>query len=108
MALLQFLLRSLKVPATDAFDPRDPDQFQSAVVWLENTKVRHYPEPDRHPLKSNDPAVWRAALDKYLTEVECPIKGEASNQPAVLQWLLTHAGAAAAAAFACALAKLCA
>lgn len=97
MSLLQFLLRSLKYPRADSFNPDDPGQFQAVLVWLENTKVRQYPMDGRQQLQSGDPAEWRAALQKYLADLECPIKPDAANHRAVLQWLLTHAGAMAAA-----------
>ncbi|EFN59917.1 hypothetical protein CHLNCDRAFT_18675 [Chlorella variabilis] len=91
MSLLQFLLRSLKYPRADSFNPDDPGQFQAVLVWLENTKVRQYPMDGRQQLQSGDPAEWRAALQKYLADLECPIKPDAANHRAVLQWLLTHA-----------------
>lgn len=91
--MLNFLLRSLKYPRAEGFNPDEPAQLQAAVVWLENTKVRQYPIDGRAALQSPDPAAWQAALTKYLTDLECPLRPEAGNQRAVLQWLASHAGA---------------
>ena len=91
--MLNFLLRSLKYPRAEGFNADDPAQFQAAVVWLENTKVRQYPIDGRAALQSPDPAAWQAALAKYLTDLECPLRPEAGNHRAVLQWLASHAGA---------------
>ena len=93
MAILNFLLRSLKYPRLECFNADDPAHFQAAVVWLENTKVRQYPIDGRAALQSPDPAVWQAALTKYLADLECPLRLEAGNHRAVLQWLASHAGA---------------
>lgn len=92
MSALPFLLRALKYPRADSFSPDDPAQFQAAVVWLENTKVRRYPIDSRGALQSPDPSIWQAALQQYLQDLECPVRLEGANQRAVLQWLLTHAG----------------
>ena len=95
MSLLPFLLRSLKYRQLEGFNPDDPAQFQAVVVWLENTKVRQYPIDGRRQLQNPDKGRWHAALRKYLADLEAPIKFDGSNQRPVLQWLLTHAGAAA-------------
>ncbi len=92
MAMLNFLLRSLKYPRLEGFNADDPSHFQAAVVWLENTKVRQYPIDGRAALQSPDPAAWQAALTKYLADLECPLRPEAGNHRAVLQWLASHAG----------------
>lgn len=92
MAMLNFLLRSLKYPRLEGFNADDPAHFQAAVVWLENTKVRQYPIDGRAALQSPDPAAWQAALTKYLADLECPLRPEAGNHRAVLQWLASHAG----------------
>lgn len=90
--LLAFLLRSLKHPSVDSFNVNDPEQLQAAVVWLENTRIRHYPVEGRQELQSKDCKKWQAALQKYLTDLESPIVYDGANQRAVLQWLLMHAG----------------
>jgi len=89
---IPFLLRALKYPRVEGFSPDDPSQFQAAVVWLENTKVRQYPIDGRAQLQSPEAAAWQAALQQYLTDLECPVRLEGGNQRAVLQWLLAHAG----------------
>lgn len=94
MAMLNFLLRSLKYPRLEGFNVDDPAHFQAAVVWLENTKVRQYPIDGRAALQSPDSAAWQAALTKYMVDLECPLRPEAGSQRAVLQWLASHAGAA--------------
>lgn len=91
--LLSFLLRSLKHPNADSFDAEDPSQFQAVVVWLENTRIRLYPIEGRQQLQNRDPVQWQAALQKYLADIESPIKYDGANHRAVLQWLLMHAGA---------------
>ena len=94
-SLIPLLLRALKYPGEEGFDLDSPGHLQAAVVWLENTKVRRYPVEARAALQSPDPATWQAALAKYLADLECPLAlGGGSGGPrAVLQWLLTHAGA---------------
>lgn len=91
--LIPMLLRALKYPRAEGFSADDPAQFQAAVVWLENTKVRRYPIDGRGALQSPDPAARQAALQQYLADLECPLRLEGGGHRAVLQWLLTHAGA---------------
>jgi hypothetical protein len=90
--LLLFLLRSLRYPRADAFNIDDPAQLQAAVVWLENVKIRRYPIDGRQQLQSAVSAAWQAALQQYLSDLECPVQLQHGNHSAVLQWLLTHAG----------------
>lgn len=77
-------------PAASPFNPESTLQ----VVWLENTKVRRYPIDSRGALQSPDPATWQAALRQYLADLECPLSPDSAGQPALLQWLLLHAGEA--------------
>lgn len=59
-------------------------------------QVRHYSVEQRAALQSQDPATFRAALAHYLSDLQrCPLRLEAGNEAAVLQWLLTFAGGCA-------------
>lgn len=93
MALVSLYLRALKYPGLDGFDPNDPARYQSLLVWLEHTKIRHYALEARQPLQSADGATWQAALQRYLADLACPVAWDnGTNHIPVLQWLLNHAG----------------
>jgi RLL motif-containing protein 1 len=93
MALVTLFLRALAYPELADFLISDPAKYQEVVVWLEQTKIRHYPLDGRQQLKSADTATWHAALEKYLGDLACPVAwNSGSNSVPVLQWLLNHAG----------------
>ena len=56
-------------------------------------QVRRYPIDGRGALQSPEPATFRAALARYLADLECPLQLAPGGEPALLQWLLQHAGA---------------
>lgn len=97
MSLTAFLLKALKYPRAEEFSPADYAQYQALVLWLENAKIRHYPIHGRVALQSSDAVAWDSGFKKYLADIECPVElgGDGGNYLAVLEWLLTHAGAMA-------------
>lgn len=92
MSLTRIFLRALKHPDADAFDVTGPGQLQSLVLWLENTKIRHYPPNERAQLQSPDQAEWRAALERYLDDVACPLPKASRSETSLVDWLLSYAG----------------
>ncbi|KAL4537201.1 hypothetical protein Ndes2526B_g04891 [Nannochloris sp. 'desiccata'] len=92
MALVTIFLRALGYPEIDDFIISDPKKYQAVVVWLEHTKIRHYPLDGRQHLQAAETATWQTAFEKYLVDLACPVawdNGE-TNAP-VLQWLLNYA-----------------
>lgn len=76
----------------------DTRWMQEIIVWLEDTKIRHYDIDDRKGLKSTDAKVWQEAVEKYLKELNCPAPENAlsGTQPRALSvhafvWLLGYA-----------------
>ncbi|WPT11098.1 RNA transcription, translation and transport factor protein [Picochlorum sp. SENEW3] len=76
----------------------DTRWIQEVVVWLEDTKIRHYDIDDRRGLKSTDATVWQEAVGKYVKELNCPVPEDSSSdtQPRALSvhafvWLLGYA-----------------
>ena len=116
--LQRTLLQALGYPRPDAFDAADGAALRALVAWLENTKVRHYPEAARAGLNATrDAAAWGRAFAQYLEDLGCPAAAASSSggggggsgggsggdgdgggggsgggvAPAALQWLLAHA-----------------
>ena len=50
----------------------DTKWMQEVIVWLEDTKIRHYDIEDRKGLKSTDAQIWHEAVETYLNELNCP------------------------------------
>jgi len=93
MALVTLFLRALVYPEIDDFNINDPAKYQAVVVWLEHTKIRHYPLDRRQHLQAADPATWQTAFERYLADVACPLAwNNGDNNIRVLQWLLNYAG----------------
>ena len=92
-ALIAQLLGALGYPAVATFDAGNQGEVQELVNWLENMKIRQYPEDAREHMRSTDPEAWAAALRKYLVDLECPLALDSASDPAVLRWLLMRAGA---------------
>lgn len=93
MAVVNIFLRALQYPNIDDFLITDPVKYQAVVVWLEHAKIRQYPLDGRQQLQSTETAVWKTALQKYLSDVACPVSwNDGGNYVPVLQWLLNHAG----------------
>ena len=95
MALINLYLKALKYPELEqGFDPSEPSHYQAVVVWLENTKIRHYPLDARAQLQAAEPLAWTTALQSYLTELACPVQWNDSDltRIPILQWLLNYAG----------------
>lgn len=90
-ALIAQLLRALGYPAVAAFNARNQSEVQELVNWLENMKIRQYPEDAREHMRSTDPEAWAAALRKYLVDLECPLELDSASDAAVLRWLLMRA-----------------
>eukprot|EP00052_Salpingoeca_macrocollata_P034165 m.10701 g.10701 ORF g.10701 m.10701 type:complete len:243 (+) comp6046_c0_seq1:46-774(+) len=93
MACLLRRLRALDYPHADSFDVSTDGAVRNIVVWLEDTKIRHYKIEERGPLRSADPAAWAEAFDKYLGDLQCPVAhgsvmADVSSRTRILQWLL--------------------
>lgn len=93
---ITLLLEALGVPHANKFDINELPQVQQLVLWLENTKIRHYTVEDRAHLQSPDASAFQLALKKYALALECPTvynidKTSSSNLPKLLKWLLMHA-----------------
>jgi hypothetical protein len=91
--IISFQLRALNYSKADDFDPNNLQQFQSLVLWLENTKIRHYPIEGREHLNQNQSATWEVGFTRYLQDLDCPIAFDGTNHLEGLRWLLIHAGA---------------
>jgi len=64
-------LQALGYPQWECFDQQDIEQVQVLVAWLENQKIREYPEEERGALcdgKSSLP-LWTTALQQYLDDL---------------------------------------
>jgi hypothetical protein len=89
-------LQALGYPRLDAaLDLAAPEQLQSLIGWLENTKIRLYPAggPERQGLTAAAADAFPPALCKYLEDLECPHPWDGgSNRDCVVHWLLAHAG----------------
>jgi hypothetical protein len=93
MALVNLFLRTLDYPEIHDFTISDPTKYQAVVVWLEHTKIRHYPLDARQHLQAAETATWQTAFEKYLADVACPVTwNNGKNYVPVLQWLLNYAG----------------
>jgi RLL motif containing protein 1 len=94
---ITLLLEALGVPQANKFDIKDLSQVQQLVLWLENTKIRHYTVEDRAGrLQSPDASAFQLALKKYALDLECPAvynidTPSSSNLPRIIKWLLMHA-----------------
>jgi RLL motif-containing protein 1 len=93
---ITLLLEALGVPQAHKFDIKDLSQVQQLVLWLENTKIRHYAVEDRAHLQSPDASAFQLALKKYALDLECPTvynidTPSSSNLPKIIKWFLMHA-----------------
>ena len=67
---------------------------RNLVIWLEDTKIRHYKIEDRAGLRTTDPADWVAAYHAYLADIGCPRDPKdntAEGRLVLLDWLLGYA-----------------
>jgi hypothetical protein len=52
----------------------DETEYRSAVLWLEDQKIRHYKIEDRGSLRNiTDADVWNPAFQKYQIELGSPV-----------------------------------
>lgn len=85
-------LRALGFPHWKKFDSRNEMAFRTLVVWLEETKIRHYSVGDRATLrKLDDGASWSQAYSAYLSALECPHAASRKARPLALDWMLRKA-----------------
>jgi len=88
-------LLALEYPRAEQFTVQDTKEFQTLVLWLEETKIRFYSMDDREPLRKVDAPGWPAAFAKYLKDVQCtrPYSDKMSpdDVQAVMDWLLGNA-----------------
>lgn len=93
MALLR-KLQALGYPHADGFNlALGGEAIRNLVVWLEDTKICHYPIEKREPLRQiNDPG-WEATFGQWAADLGCPHKVTASaeQQAELLDWVLGHA-----------------
>ncbi len=96
MAFLKRSLHALGYTLADAFDVTDTKQLRTLVVWLEETKIRALPIPDRVALRAiGDDRTWETAFGAYLQELACPRPFRSGMVTAdltlILSWLLSRA-----------------
>eukprot|EP00039_Didymoeca_costata_P002395 m.59880 g.59880 ORF g.59880 m.59880 type:complete len:241 (+) comp11279_c0_seq2:1293-2015(+) len=87
-------LSALQFPDAASFSLDDEDAFRNLIVWLEDTKIRHYKIEERGPLRSTDPTEWAKSFDTYLENLKCPRKRQYNTPQArmqLLDWLLLYA-----------------
>lgn len=65
----------------------DDLSFKNMIVWLEDQKIRHYKVEDRTSLRQINATTWKSTYDKYLQDLDCPIKSGRKEEE--LEWLLT-------------------
>ncbi|ETO14654.1 hypothetical protein RFI_22710 [Reticulomyxa filosa] len=67
-------LAALKYADWKNFDISNRQHIQALVVWLEQTKIRHYSVEARGPLKKTESAKWDECLNDYLEELDSPYR----------------------------------
>ncbi|KAH8280058.1 hypothetical protein KR018_002652 [Drosophila ironensis] len=71
------------------FNPADPKDFASTVLWLEDQKIRHYSIEEREQLRNvDDPAAWEVSYLQYCADLNMPLLETRQEQ---LAWILSHA-----------------
>ncbi len=96
-------LTALQFEYPKTFNPDEPKQFRTLVLWLEEMKIRFYELPQRAALRQVDGgSAWDAAFAKYLLDLGC-VRAEAKgsvtgndstakkNRAVLLDWLLNQA-----------------
>jgi len=91
-------LQALEYPQWQCFDHTDVDQVQVLVAWLENQKIREYPENERAGLSGAGVTreQWEGHLRQYLEDLNLSHSLEGSlvsaeNLPKLLQRLIAFA-----------------
>lgn len=82
-------LHALDYPNPDKFDISDENSFRSAILWLEDQKIRHYKIEDRVGLRNIQDGNWSTAALNYSNELGCPYSLD--NKKVFLDWLLGYA-----------------
>ena len=85
------LLQALKSPYPANIDLINIHEMRSLVLWLENTKIRHYSLEARAPLENQADEEWKEAFQKYLEDLDCPLAWDESMTH-IVHWLLRYAG----------------
>lgn len=90
--LLNILLHALSYPHAASFDDSNIATVQQLIVWLENTKIRHYPIDQRVNLQNKNASKFISAFQEYMSDVSCPIPWtDGSNLRPNIEWFLNHA-----------------
>jgi len=76
----------LKFNNPEGFNIEDVAQYRSAVVWLEDQKIRHYKVEDRADLRIIRSSNWEQHFHKYLKDLECPL--DLNDKHGIMDWLL--------------------
>lgn len=69
----------------DKYHLEDSEWIRRIIVWLEDTKIRHYDLEDRKDLKSTEECVWYGAVRKYVSQLQYPISFSNRDQESVCQ-----------------------
>lgn len=73
--LLALQYREISVHLIDESRLHDSEWIRNIIVWLEDTKIRHYSVEDRKNLKSTEKEVWYSAVRGYVRrELNCPVQ----------------------------------
>eukprot|EP00455_Lapot_gusevi_P004193 TRINITY_DN11742_c0_g1_i1.p1 TRINITY_DN11742_c0_g1~~TRINITY_DN11742_c0_g1_i1.p1 ORF type:complete len:301 (-),score=58.53 TRINITY_DN11742_c0_g1_i1:96-998(-) len=94
MTRFQRKLQALQYPHWDRFDIQDVRQFRTLIVWLEETKIRHYPVAQRAGLRNVDANDWNTTFSTYLQDLSFPkpFNGFSARElSSILDWLLGKA-----------------
>ncbi|XP_059060165.1 RNA transcription, translation and transport factor protein [Achroia grisella] len=87
--MFKIKLIALGHPNPEGFNCEDERDYRSAVMWLEDQKIRHYKIEERDNLRNISADNWTEAYYTYQRDLLSPfISGHPNEQ---LNWLLSYA-----------------
>lgn len=72
--------QEMSIHRIEKYHLEDSEWIRQIIVWLEDTKIRHYDLEDRKDLKSIDKCVWYGAVREYLRQLQYPMHSANRDQ----------------------------